>query len=482
MPGSRKMAEFEDLDFISNLPNEILLTILSLLPVDEAVRTSILSKKWSSMWKNTPHLDLDVMHMIKPLSKLRIPVSDDLLLDYIRNILAKDEGIQRYYDIILFSISNEHQGGLKSCKFTHFPMKIIQILLAYFFVRQKTVEELCLECKPLIDKIQRFVGSDTYNRIFSSLSSLEIVNYYLESSIPFGSCMKLKTLKLKLVHVEDETLLEILGSCYKLESLSLVRCSRLRNLKIFHMKIKFLELRALCVDHQIIVSAASLEVLDLSFLGCPESLSFSITAPRLRVFRSHNKPISHEGLVFRRGNHLVKTNEILEALAIHSRTPASNTFGAYLSSLMIDLDLKIGRANQTLSLILRCCVNLEALKIITPNYRGQKFNPDADLQCPIIWKTNDVCHCVQETLKFVSIVGFTGNQREADFVKHLVAEASKMEKITIVCRRSKKEVSFLVPLQDQKASSNLSIMVKINAKNETPFIELNKIFNNKSRN
>ncbi|KAI9083159.1 hypothetical protein K1719_034892 [Acacia pycnantha] len=470
MSGSRKKAKFEDLDFISNLPNEILLTILSLLPVDEAVRTSILSKRWLSLWKNTPHLDLDVMHIIKPLTKLQISASDDQLLDY----------INFRYDIIVFSILQKHQGGLKSCKFTHFPQSI-EIHLEVLFETQETVEELSLESKRSnAENIQLFLGSNAYG-IFSSLSSLEIVNYHLQSSIPFGGCMKLKTLKLMWVDVEDETLLEILGRCYELESLSLVRCSRLRNLKIFHMKLKFLELRALCV-YQIIVSAASLEVLDLSSLGCPESLIFLIIAHRLRVLQTHNKPISHEGRVFRRGNYNLKTNEILEALAIQSGTTASYNFGAYLSSLKIDLDLKIRRANQTLSMILRCCVNLKVLKIITdPVKRGPKPKPDADLQFPILWETNDVCHCVHETLKFVSIVGFTGNQREADFVKHLVAKASKMEEIAIVCNKAKKEVSFLVPLQDQKASSNLSIMVKI-SKNNSPFIELNELFNNKSRN
>ncbi|KAI9083145.1 hypothetical protein K1719_034878 [Acacia pycnantha] len=431
MSGSRRKAKFEDLDFISNLPNDILLAILSLLPVDEAVRTSILSKRWLSLWENTPHLDLDVMHMINPLTLLRISASDDQLIDYIRNFLRYEE---IRYNMIVSIILQNHRGGLKSCKFTLFPQMGFQINLAVLLERQETFEELSLECKLLnaenVHCFECFLGSNAYG-IFSSLSSLEIVNYNLQSSIPFGGCMKLKTLKLKLVEVEDKTLLKILGRCDELESLSLVGCSRLGNLEIFHMKLKFLELRALCV-YQIIVSAARLEVLDLSSLGCPESLIFLIIAHRLRVLQTHNKPISHEGRVFRRGNRVLKVNEILEALAIHSGTTTSYNFGAYLSSLMIDLDLKIRRANQTLSLILRCCVNLEVLKIIIPPVkRGRKPNY-ADLQFPILWETNDVCHCVHETLKFVSIVGFTGDQREADFVMYLLAKASKMENIAIV--------------------------------------------------
>ncbi|KAI9083139.1 hypothetical protein K1719_034872 [Acacia pycnantha] len=445
MPGSRKMAEFEDLDFISNLPNEILLTILSLLPVDEAVRTSILSKTWLSMWKNTPHLDLNVMHMIKPLTKLQISASDDQLLDYIRS-LPKYYRIRRYI-IIVFLILLQHRGGLKSCKFTHFPLEGIQINLALLFVRKKTVEELCLECKPLNAEkiIQRFQGSDAYG-IFSSLSSLEIVNYYLESSIPFGGCMKLKTLKLKLVAVVNETLHEILGRCYELESLSLVGCSKLRKLKIFNMKLKFLELRALCV-YQIIVSAASLE----NYRGQKFNPDADLQCP----------------IIWKTNDVCHCVQETLKFVSIVGFTGNQREadFVKYL----------VAEASKMEKITIVCRRSKKEV------YRGPKSDPDDDLQCPILWETNDVCHCVHETLKFVSIVGFTGNQRAADFVKHLAAEASKMEKILIVCKKSKKEVSFLVPLQDQKASSNLSIMVKI-AKNKSPFIELTKLFNNKSRN
>ncbi|XP_054813248.1 F-box protein At1g80960-like [Prosopis cineraria] len=481
MFGSKKKAQFNDLDFISGLPDDILLTILSLLPIDEAVRSTILSKRWKSLWKKIFHFDLHVKHMIKPLTQLEIS-SPSAQLDYILK-LPNYQGIRRY-NIIIFLLLHQHRGCLKSCKLTHFPQKDIQINLSVLFERQKNIDELSLECIPLNgEKVQRFLGLEPYG-IFSSLSSLEVVNYYLESSFPFGGCVKLRTLKLKMVYVEDKTLDAILRRCRNLESLSLLGCSKLKNMKILHVKLKFLELRALCVD-QIFVCASSLEVLDLSSLAC-RRLSFVIIAPQLRVFQSHNKPKSHEGLVIRRGNNsvLLRTHEILETLAFPPGSPTSNIFGAYLSSLIIDLDLKIKRATQILSFILRSCLNLETLKIITPVCRGSKFNPvpDADMKYPMLWeRSDDVCHCVHQTLKFVSIVGFTGSQLEADFVKHLITRASYLQKITIVCKSSKKEVKFLVPLEDHKASANLSIMVKI-ARTKSPLIELSELYKNKSRN
>ncbi|KAL7582392.1 hypothetical protein Lser_V15G44109 [Lactuca serriola] len=46
-------------DFISNMPDEILLMILSLMPLKDAVATGILSKRWISLWCNLIHLSID---------------------------------------------------------------------------------------------------------------------------------------------------------------------------------------------------------------------------------------------------------------------------------------------------------------------------------------------------------------------------------------------------------------------------------------
>ncbi|RHN47340.1 putative F-box domain-containing protein [Medicago truncatula] len=44
-------------DKINSLPDEILSQILSLIPVEEAAATSILSKRWTHLWKFTDCID-----------------------------------------------------------------------------------------------------------------------------------------------------------------------------------------------------------------------------------------------------------------------------------------------------------------------------------------------------------------------------------------------------------------------------------------
>ncbi|KAM1046624.1 hypothetical protein COP2_026696 [Malus domestica] len=50
-------------DRISNLPPEILVCIVSLLPLKEAAATSILSRQWRHVWASTTTLSFDAVNL-----------------------------------------------------------------------------------------------------------------------------------------------------------------------------------------------------------------------------------------------------------------------------------------------------------------------------------------------------------------------------------------------------------------------------------
>ncbi|CAI0459214.1 unnamed protein product [Linum tenue] len=47
------------MDILSNLPPDVTDHILTLLPIKEAAKTSLLSQKWRHRWRTIPHLVLD---------------------------------------------------------------------------------------------------------------------------------------------------------------------------------------------------------------------------------------------------------------------------------------------------------------------------------------------------------------------------------------------------------------------------------------
>ena len=50
------------LDFINNLPNDMLIVIISLLPIQNRARTAAISWRWRTLWLRTP---VDLLHAHK---------------------------------------------------------------------------------------------------------------------------------------------------------------------------------------------------------------------------------------------------------------------------------------------------------------------------------------------------------------------------------------------------------------------------------
>ena len=52
------------------MPDEILVSILSLLPIEEVIRTNVVARKWHYLWTFATHLELDDVSIVNLLKAL----------------------------------------------------------------------------------------------------------------------------------------------------------------------------------------------------------------------------------------------------------------------------------------------------------------------------------------------------------------------------------------------------------------------------
>ncbi|XP_076895548.1 F-box/FBD/LRR-repeat protein At1g13570-like [Bidens hawaiensis] len=189
------------LDIITTLPQTIIEIILCLLPIDEAARTSTLSKEWRYKWTRIPKF---VYYEYRPYER-----QTDKLLRVIHQVmLQRQDPIQEFTlyisDVHLFS------------KVGHYSREMDQIILN--LSRNHTVKKLALE----FDE----TSYNSYNLPLSFFSlhhltelSLRWCDVYRQPIFNgFGS---LTTLSLNFVRISSKTLLHLLSNGPSLKSFNL---------------------------------------------------------------------------------------------------------------------------------------------------------------------------------------------------------------------------------------------------------------------
>ncbi|KAK4430140.1 F-box/FBD/LRR-repeat protein [Sesamum alatum] len=183
-------------DFLSDLPQSIIETILTKLPIRDAVRTSILSSRWRYKWASMTHLVFDDRSATQFNDRM---VVEDRIVNFITRFLFLHDG-----PIHKFSLSSSY---LQSSP------DIDQWLL---FISRKDVKELVLE-----------LGEGEWFRapscVFSckNLMRLELVRCELDPPPNFKGFLCLKYLNLQQVLIPPDDIECLISSCPLLESLTL---------------------------------------------------------------------------------------------------------------------------------------------------------------------------------------------------------------------------------------------------------------------
>ncbi|KAL7108690.1 hypothetical protein ACP275_06G128000 [Erythranthe tilingii] len=223
-----------DDDRISELPDDILVDIISYLSLKEAACTSVLSSRWLNLWKHTHSLNFEAGSGIDKIAmQLRNERKGERLkyIAWVNHILQSHESATLKEFRICFDLSKSSQ-------------KAITKWLAYAFSRQVQRVEVDLSSnldnrrarplrysfpKELLDQNNGGVVSSN----FKSLKALSLDRVNVSSEVIEFFLRNCPLLEQLTIHNEKElSNLEVWGLSLVLKHLEITDCDKLRSLKV----------------------------------------------------------------------------------------------------------------------------------------------------------------------------------------------------------------------------------------------------------
>ncbi|ESQ36190.1 hypothetical protein EUTSA_v10009850mg [Eutrema salsugineum] len=380
----------DQVDRISKLPDHVLLKILGELCTEEAVQTSILSKRWEGVWKQMPFLNFDMRKTIE------FEKSDlaDRSHDHIAQLITK--------------VINNHDGYLDCCKIKHFSIQSkdgtvetwIRTLthvkhtkyLALFNIRSRRWRPGHV----------LYLSPNTFSH--PALISLFLFRYDLEFAHAFNNCHNLITLRLEKICAEVGVFNTILASCPSLKWLVLDitwfserGCLKIHNnnLKLLHLACTYID----CID----VSAPLLEIFSINCTFVTRD-NFLLAAPRILEFSKNSwvaaeymPHISYNISCYAQGNQSSGHEYTVRSYAYYLRCFTSfavnvdlmNQKEVYMLKEVLDA---WGGDVRKLEIFFKhnnvCKEEGESSNDGAPKKKGEYFNLKADIRVKEVWMYN----------------------------------------------------------------------------------------------
>ncbi|VVA95754.1 unnamed protein product [Arabis nemorensis] len=260
-------------DQISKLPNDVLVKILGRMTMVDAVRTSVLARRWENVWKETSHLSLDMRWIARARS----------LLSDVTPEAAKS----------VTKVIKDHRGNLESFTLFHEPCQYEQGMFEAWIqslIHEKLTKHLMLVNCRSEQNTKQNIPLNLPPKSFShpNLHSLMLSQYDLETPHAFNSCWNIKTLKLIGISAEIEVFNVVLVSCVSLEALVLkISCHKRSGiLKIENRKLKFLHLSCSDQIDGLEVSSPGVDIFSIESLSSDVD-KVVIANPRIKFSRNY---------------------------------------------------------------------------------------------------------------------------------------------------------------------------------------------------
>ncbi|XP_060210148.1 F-box/FBD/LRR-repeat protein At1g13570-like isoform X2 [Lycium barbarum] len=251
-PSDTSQVSIADEDIISDLPRNVIDCILGKLPIREAIRTSVLSKKWRFYYLTIPHLVFDYKfgrELCDFLAKKNCGKVSESELKYqyneivTKSLMLHPGRIEKFEVSIPNSKSREVPDG--GSVVVHGVDKWIQ------YLSERSIKKLTLICNNDLKYRHKL---PPYFFSCLELTFLKLQNFVLSPPIEFKRFLNLYQLQLIGVDFANSCFESFLCSCPVLKRLSLHRCSG-----IHHFNIRGTNLKSLFIEADDKLKSISLE-------------------------------------------------------------------------------------------------------------------------------------------------------------------------------------------------------------------------------
>ncbi|XP_008226833.1 PREDICTED: putative F-box protein At3g29830 [Prunus mume] len=429
------------MDRFSDLPEPLLVTIISFLPFKEAARTTLLSRRWRHLWRSTQTIDFDARFFINVDASRE--VQRQVFLDFVRHWIANYQQSTISKFSLALSQPRNSQMVVENCITFSLARNVKHLVLDF---SDPTWNEDDFE--GLADLTSYELPLSVYGHE-QVLESLTLFSCKFNTS-GFKNFGLLKEVSLGWVEVGACTLEAFLVNCGYLESLSLKHCWSMENFLRFCGR--GLKLKTLVVYKcRFYYPCFAVEVPNLS------CLRYTGTLPRFNISRN-NRGLDEVELDF--GLESVcscSMADLLYKLFFEVFPMRALTVCTYILQVVsmgedfIGMEPSFPLTHLTLKTAMHdyeqvgiryffdSCPHLETLEIqLGP---GRIFHDDyeapyGELDPHELWIRHPVVFvCVTQTLREVEIKGFKGTPNEIYVLHYLVTHGRVMEKLTVITSR-----------------------------------------------
>ncbi|KAJ4797194.1 F-box/RNI-like/FBD-like domains-containing protein [Rhynchospora pubera] len=424
----------EEPDLVSQLPDCILHTILSLLPIKDSGRTSVLSSRWRHLWEYAP-------------LRLQVPIDQ-----YIASSIFDSQSHQGPIEIL--SLSRSTAPALDRFVQSAVQRGIRELTILYSNQLAFTYE------------LPRFLLS------CNSLRQLSLVGCQFPKTVLLPSLFpNLTELNLDTVPVHNDTVQILLSQCGSLETLRLIASRgsplisisspRLRKL-VFDWGCTYFNVKL--VAELIIKDAPNLESLMLGECETRYCNVKVLDAPKLQLLGF----LCVAFKVLQLGGTLLQQQpaSVIQVNAM----PCRMTMLSSVKTLAIKMEHSF---DKTILDLLRCFPCLENLYIL--KYRVSRYKNYLGKD---IWDEHGFLSFLDH-VKTVTVKGFYGNRSDVELVRYLVVHGKVLRKTTLLCYKAlcekfveAKRRQFCI---EMRASSDLELVFLRDSKSNVHFSTWNEL-------